>query len=106
MWSSSAGGGTGALRKGVEDEVRAGDLQRAGRTVDPLDSQIGADHHERARRAAPLLVVEAVRPRNGALRVEVSEQRDADAEVLLEGVVRVGRVDRDAVHLGALRLEL
>src|SRR3954453_12662960 len=98
MWSSSAGGGTGALRKGVEDEVRARDLERAGRAVDPLDGQVGADHRERARRAAPLLVVEAVRLRQRALRVEVGEQRDADAELLLERVVRVGGVDRDAVH--------
>src|SRR5260221_7015804 len=99
MWSSSAGGGTGALRKGVEDEVGAGDLQRAGRLVRPLDGQVGPDHHEGARRAAPLLVIDAEGLGHGPLRVEVGEQGDADAKLALERAVTVGRVNRDAVEL-------
>src|SRR3954447_25967956 len=106
MWSSGAGGGTGALRNRVEDQVRPRDLERAGRTVDPLDRQVGADHDERSRRVAPALVVQAEGLGELALRVEVGEQRDADAEMLLERLMRVGRVDRYAVELDALRLEL
>src|SRR3954447_4177018 len=102
MWSSSAGGGTGALRNRVEDQVGAGNLERARRTVDPLDRQVGADHHECARRTAPLLVVEAVGLADRAFRMEVREQWDANPELLLERVMRVGRIDRDAVHLHAL----
>src|SRR5436190_22778112 len=105
-WSSSVGGGSGALRNGVEDEVRARDLERARRAVRPLDRQVGADHHERARRGAPLLVVDAVSVRYRALRVEIGQQRDADAQMVLERLVGVGRVDRDAVELDALALEV
>src|SRR3954451_21216823 len=106
MWSSSAGGGTGALRNRVEDQVRPGDLERARRTVDPLDRQVGPDHHERASGAAPLLVVEPVGLADGALWMEIREQRNADPKLLLKGVVRVGRVHRDAVHLHALGLDV
>src|SRR4051794_5671062 len=106
MWSSSAGGGTGALRNRVEDQVRPGNLERARRTVDPLDREVRPDHDERASRAPPLLVVEAIGLADGALRVEVGEQRDTNPELLLEGVVGIRGVDGDAIHLHALGLEL
>src|SRR3954454_23613234 len=106
MWSSGAGGGTGALRNGVEDQVGPGDLECAGRTVDPLDRQVGADHYEPPCRTAPAVVVAAERVGDRTFGVEVGEQRDADAQVVLERLVRVGRVDRYAVHLDALGLEI
>ena len=94
-WSAGPGSGGGALLQRVKDEVRAGHLERR-REVGPLDHAVRADHHERAARDAVLLRPHAVRPRHLALGVEVGEQRDGDALVLLEGLVAEGAVDRDA----------
>src|SRR5918998_5938386 len=82
-WSSSAGGGgaleprspSGGACKGVEDQVRAGYLERARRAVRPDDAQVRADHHERTLAVAPLVAVDAVAARHLSLRVEVGEQR-------------------------------
>ena len=55
---------------------------------------------------AVLLDVDAVGLGDLALGVEVGQQRDRHAEVLLEGLVGEGRVDGDAEQLAPLLLEL
>src|SRR2546423_220295 len=117
-WSSGPEGGTSALprsalRSGdcalferVEDQVRARDLERRWRAVRPLHDAVRADHHERSCGHAALLVVDAELAGHLALRVEVREQRDRHAELLLEGIVRIRGVYRHAVQIDAARLQL
>src|SRR4051794_26988795 len=89
-WSSGPGSGGPALVKCVEDEIGARDLERAWRRVRPHDAEVGPDHHESAPRDAVVVDPQAVPARDLALGVEVREQRDGDAQVLLERLVRPG----------------
>src|SRR5215212_9656123 len=105
VWSAGPGSGGGALLQRVKDEVRAGDLERR-REVRPLDGAVGPDHDERTARDAVVVRPDAVCLRHLALRVEVREQRDGDALVLLEGLVAERAVDGDAHQLRPLLLDL
>src|SRR5215217_5091789 len=111
-WSSAAIGGSPALLResltlqGVEDQVRARDLQRGGSGVRPQHLPARPDHHQRPVVVAALLDVRAVLTRDLALGMEVGQQRDRDPQVLLEGLVAEGRVDGDPVELRALLLQL
>src|SRR4051794_1148589 len=105
-WSSGAIGGTGALpRPLTPTAVRSGGRARGERVEDqvgarkdagvltlpaPLHHAVGADHHERARRHPALLEVDAERSARRALRLEVRQLLDADAELLLERLLRPG----------------
>src|SRR3954454_1620646 len=86
-WSSGCGSGGPELVKGVEDEIGARDLEGRRRHVGPLHVQVRPDDDERALVVAALLDVGPVRARDLALRVEVGEQGEGDAELLLEGLV-------------------
>src|SRR4051794_37504043 len=98
-WSSGCSSGGLELVYGVEDEIGAWNLEGCRRHVRPLHLEVRPEHHERALVVTALLDVDAVLLRDLALRVEVGEQRDRDAEMLLERLVREGGVDRDPVEL-------
>src|SRR4051795_2232106 len=89
-WSSASGSGGLELVKGVEDEIGAWDLEGRRRHVRPLHLEVRPDHHQRALVVAAFLDVDVVLLRHLALGMEVGEQRERDAQVLLEGLVREG----------------
>ena len=66
---------------------------------------VAVDDHERPLREAAR-VVDAERPAGRALGLEVRELLDLDAELLLEGALRVRRVAGDAVERRALGREV
>ena len=81
-------------------------LRRPGARIDPLvpflDPACRVDHHTDALRALGRVDVGAVR---GADRpVGVADQWEVEAELLGEGLVRGGGIERDAQDDGALRV--
>src|SRR5918994_3590047 len=89
VWSPGPGSGGGALLQRVKDEVRPRHLERR-RHIGPLNGSVGSDHYERAARHPVVLGADAVGLRDLALRVEVGEQRDGEAGMLLERLVAEG----------------
>lgn len=89
----------------IADRADARELT-AGRLLDILNDALFVDDECYPTRGTELLVVYTVPPGDFALRMEIGEQRDTDAECILPGLVAEERIDRDAEDSGSSPVKL
>src|SRR5262249_50768538 len=95
----------GRSRETLAQQLDVRQLGGRGRLIAPAHHPAGIDHDKRALGKAAL-VQNAKRGAGGPLGLEVRQLRDADSELLPEGLLRPGAVAGDPVDLLAICGEL